>query len=164
MKSLCLCFFLQSVKFAALRFDLYTFALHLLLVLTTKGKKGETPDGVVAPANLDIHDESIDCVDAETALLPSVPDESQSPVSECESLDTPVENMHSSSSLLMTTATCPFLTSTTPVMTTLSNASTADHVTSTCYSSEAMASDADNEDDMGSDEQLEEWESDAFDP
>jgi len=119
----------------------------------------------VAPASISVRDESVDCVAAETALLPMVPDESQSPASSelaatgtAESLDRPIDNLHSAATLA-----CQFLTSTTPTLSYVPIMS-SEQAQNACYSSETMSNDVDNEDEMASDEQLEEWESDVFDP
>lgn len=114
----------------------------------------------------------MDCVAAETALLPSVPDESQSPAaaelvatSPNESLDTSSENLHTSSTLVVSNFACPFLTSTAAPV--LYNASVVspepESAPNSSYTSESLPNTADD-DEMASDEQLEDWESDVFDP
>lgn len=141
------------------------------LLFVFVGKKSETPDGVVAPVNLSVRDDSVDCVAAETALLPTVPDESQSPaaaelmaVGPNESLDIVSENLHTTCSLLLSALPCPFLTSTAAPV--LSNASVVspEPAPNTSYTSESLANPSDNDEEMASDEQLEDWESDVFDP
>ena len=135
------------------------------------GKKTDMPDAVVAPAN-SIHDEAIDCVDAETALLPAVPDESQSPAatevataSSTGSLDMQVDELHSTSVLLASSLVCPFLTSVANGATSSQDCSAEQTQKVNCSSSSYLpSSEPDGEDEMATDEQLEDWDSEVFDP
>ena len=127
------------------------------------GKPGDVSDSVVAPAN-SIHNDVIDCMDAEGALLPAVPDESRSP-SPCDlaeandrALDMQSDDLNTNT-IMTSSLICPFLSSL-PI-----NTATTPDISDEQHLACAASNEAESDCEMATaEDQMEEWDAEVFDP